>query len=58
MWVSAEAQVTLKGSVSESPNHKLIILFNTSESEGLPEYQNHKRSRWGLRVMNTVFYTC
>jgi ribose 5-phosphate isomerase RpiB len=24
---------------------------------GLPESQNHKRSRWGLRVTNTVFYT-
>jgi hypothetical protein len=23
----------------------------------LPESQNHKRSRWGLRVMNTVLYT-
>jgi hypothetical protein len=29
---SMEAQVTLKGSVSESQNHKLDCIHNTSES--------------------------
>jgi hypothetical protein len=48
----------LVGSESESQNHKLILLYIIHQShEGLPESQNHKRSRWGLRVTVAVFYT-
>jgi hypothetical protein len=48
-----------RGAQSLSPefqNHKLIIISNTSEPKGLPESQNHMRSRWELRVTSTVFY--
>jgi hypothetical protein len=55
MQDGTEAQIMLKGSVTESQNHKSIGVHNTSRSEGLPESQNHKRLRWKLSVMITVF---
>jgi hypothetical protein len=49
-----EAQVTLVGSESESQNHKLILVIHIT-MRLLPESQNHKRLRWGLRVLVVSF---
>jgi hypothetical protein len=50
------ALVTLVGSVSESQNHKLILVIHYT-IRLLPKSQNHKRLRWGLWVSVVSFYT-